>query len=435
METLTKLKYPLLAAAILLLAAAILYSLSEKSPAEHLQARVPSPPASAVPVTPSEQIEKHALSLDKIAGLSGEQATGLVSRMNSTERAELGRQLTLLTPGALNNDKIALFFRAWSKFNASAAFQMALKFKHTSQTWAALTSVFEGAEAKDASNLVEGLKNLAPGTISAEIAQGLLHTGLSKWASVDAAGAARFLDDYGGDIPPSAWQAVAESWGMLDPASALAWANKQPDAVIKEKQMWGAMMAWVKTDLPAAAEYARAHLDGTLTSEKLVSLTANYLAANDPKAAIAYIETLPEGLVKQFAQAMAATTWAYNDPAAAAAWVSSLPAEAQGEAAAEVITMWARQDPQAASNWIQTLEGAARDSAISVYSQNLARRDPATALEWAQSIESPNTRTVTVELLLRQWLQRDPTRARDWINASHLPDADKVRLLPPPAPK
>jgi hypothetical protein len=426
METLTKLKYPLLVGAILLLAAVVLYPLSKKSPANHSQARAPSPAASTDSTTTSQQIE---LSLDKIAGLSGEQTVGLLSRMNPAERAELGRRLTLLPPGTLNNDKIALFFRAWAKFDASAAFQMALTFKNTSQTWAALASVFEGAEAKDASNLVESLKNLAPGTISPEITQGLLHTGLSKWASVDAAGAARFLDNYRGDVPPSVWQAVAESWGMLDPASAFAWASKQADAVIKEKQMWGAMTAWVKTDLPAAAEYARAHLDGTLTSEKLVSLAANYLAANDPKAAIAYIETLPEGPVKQFAQAMAATKWAHNDPAAAAAWVSSLPAEAQGEAAVGVVAMWATQDPQAAVNWIRTLEGAARDSAISAYSGNLARADPATALEWAQSIESPSIRTATLDALLHQWLQRDRTRATEWINRSQLPDADKIRLM------
>jgi len=435
METLTKLRYPLLVGAILLLAAAILYPLSKRSSSERTQAMVPSPPPSSDPTISRAQIAQYDLSLDKISGLSGEQTIGLLSRMNPTERAELGGRLTTLAPGALNNDKIALFFRAWAKFEASAAFQMALKFKNTSQTWAALASVFEGAEAKDASNLVEGLKNLAPGTISAEISQGLLHTGLSKWASVDAAAAARFLDNYGGDIPPSVWQAVAESWGMLDPASAFAWAHQQPDAVIKEKQMWGAMMAWVKTDLPAAAEYARGHLDGTLTSEKLVSLAANYLAANDPKAAIAYIETLPEGLVKQSAQMMAASKWAYNDPAAAAAWVSSLPAEAQSEAAGGVVMAWATQDPQAAGNWIQTLEGAARDSAISAYSGNLARRDPATALEWAQSIESPNTRTTTVEMLLRQWLQRDPTRATEWINRSQLPDAEKMRFLTPSAPK
>jgi hypothetical protein len=140
---------------------------------------------------------------------------------------------------------------------------------------------------------------------------------------------------------------------------------------------------------------------------------------------------LPEGSVKQFAQAMAATKWAYNDPAAAAAWVSSLPAEAQAEASVGVIAMWAIQDPQSAANWIKTLEGAARDSAISAYSGSLAPRDPVTALEWAQSIESPNTRTTTIDALLRQWLQRDRARATEWINRSQLPDADKIRLLPP----
>lgn len=425
-----KVKYLLLAGAVALLAAAILYLLPTKQPPSERRthAMVPSPPLPTDPTVSREQVEQHELSLNKIAGLSGKQTVGLLSRMNPTERAELGRRLTLLAPSTTNNDKIALFFRAWPKFDPRAAFQMALNFKNTAQTSTALASIFEGAEAKDASGLVEGLKNLAPGTISTEIASGLLYTGLSKWASVDATGAARFLDLNGRQVGPAVWQAVAESWAMNDPAGALAWVNQQPNAVIKEKQMDGVMTGWIKTDLPAAAEYARAHLDGTLASERHVALAANYFAANDPKAAIAYIETLPEGTAKQFAQTLAAMKWAYLDPTAAAAWVSSLPAEAQGVTAVSVVAMWATQDPQAAAAWINTLQGDARDSALSAYSANLAPRDPSTALEWAQSIVNPEIRTHHVDALIQQWLERDPTRATEWINSSQLPDADKMRL-------
>jgi hypothetical protein len=415
MEIITKPKYLLFAGAIVLLATVVFYvsQAPKRSTAERTQALAPSPTPSADPIISREQIEQHELSLDKIAGLSGEQTVGLLSRMNPTERAELGRRLTHLAPGAVNNDKIALFFRAWAKFDARAAFQMALNFKNTSQTWTALANVFEGVDAKDAASLVDNLKNLAPGTISAEIAQTLLHTGLSKWASVDAAGAARFLDLNGREVGPSAWQVVAERWAMLDPAGALAWVNKQSNAAIKDKQMDGVMTGWMKADLPAAAEYARAHLDGTIKSESHVALAANTFAANDPQAAIAYIQTLPEGTAKQFAQTMAAAKWAYLDPAAAAAWVSSLPAEEQGAAAVSVVAMWATQDPQAAVTWLNTLQGDARDSALSAYSANLAPRDPGTALGWAQSIVNPEIRTAHVDELVRQWLDRDPTRATE----------------------
>jgi hypothetical protein len=267
--------------------------------------------------------------------------------------------------------------------------------------------------------------------LSAEIAQSLLHTGLTKWAVVDGPGAAKWLDKFGGDVSPSVWQAVAETWGTLDPAAALAWIDRQSDLALKEKQMDGVMTGWVKTDLPSAAEYARQHLDGTVKRETHVALAANQLAATDPKAAIAYIESLPPGTAKQFAQSMAATKWAYNDPVAASAWVSSLPADAQAAAAAGVIAMWAPQDPQASGNWINTLQGPARDSAISAYSANLAPRDPGTALGWAQSISSDSIRTSTVDNLVAQWLQRDPAKATEWINRSPLPNEEKMRLLSP----
>lgn len=218
-------------------------------------------------------------------------------------------------------------------------------------------------------------------------------------------------------------------WAKLDPAAAVAWADKQANSDFKDSQMDGVITAWMKTDLPAAAAYAREHLDGTIKSESRVAHAANLLAGQDPKAAIAYIESLPEGTARQFAQTMAAIKWAYNDPVAAAAWVSSLPPAAQGAASASVVAMWVPQDPQAASNWINTLQGDARDSAISAYSANLAPRDPGTALSWAQSIAGDSIRTSTVEALVVQWLSRDRTSASAWINNSQLSVEEKQRLL------
>jgi hypothetical protein len=425
-------KYLLFGLAAVLLAAAI-FTPTPKSPkpTEHVYARLPSPPVSAEPSISNQQIDQRELSLNQISGLSGEQTVGLLSRMTPSERAELGRRLTLLPASSLNNEKIGLFFRAWAKFDPKAAFQMALNFAHRSQSWTALTAVFDGVDANNTMSLVESLQHLAPGTLSGEVAQSLLFTALPKWASVDGAGAAAWLDKFGGEVSPSVWKAVAETWGKLDPAAALAWANQQSNSDFKDSQMDGVITGWVKTDLPAAAQYAREHLDGSIKSESRVAHAANQLAAKDPKAAIAYIESLPEGTAKQIAQTMAAASWAYNDPAAAAAWVSSLPPDGQGAAAATLVAMWAPQDPQAALNWINTLQGAAHDSAITAYSANLALRDPGAALSWARSIANDSMRTSAVEALVTQWLQRDPTSATTWINSSQLSAEEKTRLLTP----
>jgi hypothetical protein len=429
----TQAKYLLFGVTAVLLALVIFWPmLRAKEPlAKRPYVMVPSPPESAEPAISNAHIEQQDLSLDKISGLSGQQTLGLLARMTASERAELGRRFIFLAPNSLNNQKIALFFHAWSKFEPKVAFQMALNFQNKSQSWTALMSVFEGADPKDAMSLVTGLQQTAPGTVSPEVATSLLLTGLTKWASADGAGAAAWLDKFGGDLAPGIWKAVAETWGTLDPAAALAWISKQSDSALKETQMDGVMSGWVKTDLPAAAEYAREHLDGSIKSESRAALAANQLAAKDPKSAIAYTESLPEGSAKQLAQSMAATKWAYHDPAAAAAWVLSLPPDAQATAAAGVVAMWATQDPQASAAWINTLQGPARDSAVSAYSANLAPRDPGTALGWAQSISSDSIRTSTVDELVAQWLQRDPTRASEWINRSQLPEEEKMRLRSP----
>jgi hypothetical protein len=404
---------------------------AKKPPPEHTDVTVQSTPGSGEPALSNAQIEERDSSLDQISGLSGEQTVGLLSQMTPSERAELGRRLTLRPATSLNNEKIGLFFRAWAKFEPNVAFQMALNFQDKSQAWIALMSVFQGVDPKDAKSLVNSLRQTAPDSISAEVATSLFLTGLTKWASADGAGAATWLDKFGGNLAPAIWRAVADTWGTLDPAAALAWISKQSDSAVKETQIDGLITQWMKTDLPAAAAYAREHIDGTIKSESRVAHAANQLAGQDPKAAIAYIESLPEGTAKQFAQTMAAVKWAYNDPVAAAAWVSSLPPAAQGAASASVVAMWLPQDPQAASNWISTLQGDARDSAVSAYSANLALHDPGTALTWAQSIAGDSIRTSTVEALVVQWLERDPRSASAWINNSQLSVEEKQRLLSP----
>jgi hypothetical protein len=426
----SKAKYLLFGLAAVILAAAIFTPMPKpQKPAEHVYARLPSPPVPAEPSISNQQIEQRELSLDQISGLSAEQTVGLLSRMTPTERAELGRRLTLLPATSLNNEKIGLFFRAWAKFDPKAAFQMALNFAHKSQSWLALTSVFDGADPKDTMTLVESLQRITPPMLSGEVAQSLLLSALPKWASVDGAGAAAWLDKFGGEVSPAVWKAVAETWAKIDPAAALAWAAKQSNSDFKDSQMDGVITGWAKTDLPAAAQYAREHLDGTLKSETRVAHAANQLAAKDPKAAIAYIESLPEGTAKQLAQTMAAASWAYNDPVAAAAWVSSLPPDGQGAAAVTLVAQWAPQDPRAAMDWVATLQGPAHDSAISAYSANIALHDPGTALGWAQSIASDSMRTSTVEALVVQWLERDRASASAWINRSQLPVEEKQRLL------
>lgn len=384
-------------------------------------------PVSQDPATPSDQMEKRELSLDQIAGLTKEQVAGLLNRMNATERAEMGRRLTLSPPNGSNERKISLFFSAWAQKESGAAFQMALNFRNKALLGTALMAVFEGADPKDSRELVTNLKNMRTGTVNAELAQALLNTGLSKWALVDGAGAAEFLNNYGEDASPFIWQTVGENWATADPVAALKWAEAHTDSRIKD----GIMMSWTKTDPAAVAEYTLAHFDGGFESQRYTSLVANRLAGNDPRAALDYIQKLPEGPAKQQAQLLAAIRWAHLDPAAAAAWVSSLPLADQG-AATGVAGMWATQDPQAAGNWINSLQGQVRDSAVNAYASSLAARDPATAIGWTQTIDDPQIRTTAMERLIGDWRKRDPAAATAWINNSQLSAADKARLLVPP---
>jgi hypothetical protein len=61
-------------------------------------------------------------------------------------------------------------------------------------------------------------------------------------------------------------------------------------------------------------------------ASKMASTTATHWAVRNPREALAWVETLPEGQAKTWARRNAAATWADFDPAPARQWIDSLDA-------------------------------------------------------------------------------------------------------------
>ena len=82
---------------------------------------------------------------------------------------------------------------------------------------------------------------------------------------------------------------------------------------------------------------------------------------------------------------------------------------------------WTNADPQAASTWlVDQPAGASRDRAIGSLTKATFDSDPGAAVSWAATISDEGQRTRTLTRGVREWIEREPEKAREWINTSDL---------------
>jgi hypothetical protein len=368
------------------------------------------------------------LSLDRIVGASTQQVSDLLAGRTPQEIALLVQQLDGLKPGGLSNAKIDLIFKAWAQLASQDALKAALSFHNAWAKTRALESIFDETSPDAAASLVASLNQTGDGAIPLSLKQELIGKGVSKWSETDPAGAAKFLDAQSNlQLGPATWRQVAENWAAQDPKSALDWVQMQ-STDISRVAMQGIVSGWLQKDPQAAQDYCASHVDN-LAGQQSASIVANRMAATDPERAAKWASQLPNENARQMSELTVAGGWAANDPRNAAQWAASLPADDQEGALSAIASVWAESDPQAAGEWLNTLSGSGRDAAVASYASALAPVDPATALAWALSASNSSIREEVASRIANDWLMRDPSAARTWIQQSTLSDVDKAQLL------
>lgn len=158
---------------------------------------------------------------------------------------------------------------------------------------------------------------------------------------------------------------------------------------------------------------------------------AGMLFRSDPARARQWVSQLQSVNARKTANSAIAQGWALDDPAAAARWAASLPADERGNAVGGAARLWAKEDPKAAGDFLNSLGGAMRDEAVGFFSVTLAYEDSSLAFTWAATISDLSLRQKSEETIASEWLKQNPVAARDWIQNSSLPEAEKARLLGP----
>ncbi|MBB5349815.1 hypothetical protein HNR46_000036 [Haloferula luteola] len=293
---------------------------------------------------------------------------------------------------------------------------------------------------------------------------------LRSWASVDPVNAAQYYLDNpnefrqmggrGGPGGESGADTIAREWAKLDPEAAMAWANglegdEKGSAMVSvisevaasDPAKAAAMAAnltgddqtraygeiaknWATTDMAAAESWANS-LTGD-AKDRAMSEVLEVLARTDVDAAAAKLSSVSEGEYRDRLVATLAGKMAQTDPAAAAAWLGSQDSADYGNAMREIMNNWVSQDSEGALSFIEAQPvGEVRDSATQTYlwrSQDTI--EPTAAVALAEAISDERSRSMTIGMTVRRWMETDEDAARSYVESSTtLSDRAKERIL------
>lgn len=270
---------------------------------------------------------------------------------------------------------------------------------------------------------------------------------MGRIAATDPARAEQMALTLEGGQQREALEAIASSMSAKDPAAALTFGRKHPDAIDTHEQR-RILEAWARRDPQQALPEAVKAMQATKESELLRQPLEEWFK-RDPGAATAWVATQsgdprvvadamllqrtamenPEAAMQGYAALQQQTTdpkhltrlagsigesLAQRDIAAAREWAGTLPpGEPQNAAFYQIAARWVDTDAPAASEWIRTLPpGNARDNAAGRLIEKIQRQDPAAALEWARSMQNESQRTQMTQRVLGTWQEQDPEAAK-----------------------
>ena len=238
---------------------------------------------------------------------------------------------------------------------------------------------------------------------------------LSTWCEADPKAAAEFCAS-SPELESSAIYDALGNWAAKDAQEALAWSRTLPVGPLRSSALTGAVRAIARKDPSEAAGLAKTLLNEHYQSETL-EMIAGVWAEKDPGGAAAWASQLSDSDTRTTAMISVASTWAREDPAAAAAWAGRIPEN--GSLNANIAREWALLDPASATNWLNTLPaGGSRDNAVVSFAYAISAVDPATAASWVTTLSQPQQYQNTFTAVYRQWEQVDPARAAGWLRTA-----------------
>lgn len=327
-------------------------------------------------------------------------------------------------PSAAMQELVAQLLLRWAAIDPAAAAEHTARGLQLFLSEESTRTLFARVRAQDAG----AAARLAAAMHQCSARNELVAQAVAGWAGADRAAALAWLEELPAGIikvwgleavlrhsPPGAYgdiaacaatlpsehvgfqREVVARWGELDPAGALAWAERLPDRGSREAVLPLALGRWAEVS---------------------------------PASAAGYLTAMPAGPARDQAAVLVASAWAQHDATGAVAWVAAFPDEALRQRAVErVLPAWIDADPASAAEWVARLpEGRLLDGGLAVLSRRLAPTYPQAAFGTATGIAAPELRWRQLERAARAWLASDPAAALAGIARSDLPEPAKIQL-------
>ena len=176
--------------------------------------------------------------------------------------------------------------------------------------------------------------------------------------------------------------------------------------------------AWADTNLKAAVAWVDRLPEGNDKRNAVLSVAVE-LSRSEPETALDLVCRLPVSRERDDLIAYAAAQWATLDPSKASTWaVDVAEGPLRERLLAMIATAWGDQDPVAAASLaLDTLPpGKPQSDAVVGIVQRWTQQNPESASAWVSAFPEGELRNVVVENFIKLWAQRDPRAAGDWLN-------------------
>jgi len=224
----------------------------------------------------------------------------------------------------------------------------------------------------------------------------------------------------------AALDATVVGWQESGKPGLVEFAQSLPEGTIR--QQFGDILARrivLTQGGPAAMEWVEAIPDAGFRDEMARRVASASAERGDTAAIVAWATPLvtsgterPSGYPRRIG-----TRWVLRDPKAALAWLASLPAGLdRDDGVLETYRDWARYSRAAAREWIQNTQLERwNEPAFSIYARSLALEHPEDGLALVARFSDEPLRTRISAVILRKWIARDPQSAKAWLARSDTP--------------
>jgi hypothetical protein len=255
---------------------------------------------------------------------------------------------------------------------------------------------------------------------------------LTKLFEKDPTSAAEFVAALHEPLNIQMAAALATLWGEKDARSAAKWAKNLPPSPVRSHALLSLCADWAAADPQSAANFvinspaSDFPIGGGATSSvaspadslasdvhsQMIFIIGNRWVVQNSGEAIKSVGQLPAGPDRDLLIVGITSSLAESSPSDAATLVASMtPGQQQNDAALTVLLEWGRSDPQAAANWLKLFPtGEFRDKAIHNLTVILAEQEPDSAksvlLDWPDTTE----RARAIRSYLNETLDTDASR-------------------------